>query len=309
VLIQHNLENLAQFLPTDFTKQLVVKSNQNLSQKNGNIPKWDQALAYAQTISNRQITYNPPYLDLDIGVDESIVKSLIPWRKGPFSFTNFALESEWRGDIKWQRIKNHIYFKNKSVLDVGCGNGYFSCIFALNDAKVVLGLEPFLLFNYQFHFIKNLSNNLNNVLLAPLRLEELTVSAKFDLVFSMGVLYHHKSPITHLLELKNMLSDGKLILETLVVDGDEGYALTPEGRYAGMRNVWFIPSILTLKSWLKKCGFNKIQIISDDITDLTEQRATKWLGDNPKSLDDFICDNQTIEGHPRPRRLMLICNT
>jgi len=59
----------------------------------------------------------------------------------------------------------------------------------------------------------------------------------------MGVLYHRRSPIDHLLELRDCLQPGgELVLETLVIDGRLGEVLLPEGRYASMRNVWFLPS-------------------------------------------------------------------
>lgn len=71
----------------------------------------------------------------------------------------------------------------------------------------------------------------------------------------MGVLYHRRSPLEHLWQLKDQLvNEGELVLETLVIDGDENTVLVPGDRYAQMRNVYFIPSALALKNWLKKCG-------------------------------------------------------
>ena len=64
----------------------------------------------------------------------------------------------------------------------------------------------------------------------------------------------------HLSNLKEMMaSDSELILETLIVDGDKGYSLIPEGRYANMRNVHCLPSTETLKSWLIDSGYRKYQ--------------------------------------------------
>lgn len=65
----------------------------------------------------------------------------------------------------------------------------------------------------------------------------------------MGVLYHRRSPLEHLWQLKDQLvQDGELVLETLVVEGDENTVLVPGDRYAQMRNVYFIPSALALKT-------------------------------------------------------------
>ena len=47
-----------------------------------------------------------------------------------------------------------------------------------------------------------------------------------------------------------MAPGAELVLETLIVEGPKGYSLTPDGRYAQMRNVHCLPSIGTLESWL-----------------------------------------------------------
>jgi len=101
------------------------------------------------------------------------------------------------------------------------------------------------------------------------------------------VLYHRRSPIDHLLELRDcLLPGGELVLETLVIDGRLGEVLLPEGRYARMRNVWFLPSCETLLSWLKRCGFKNIRLIDVTPTSDEEQRSTEWMQFH--SLKDFL---------------------
>ena len=86
-------------------------------------------------------------------------------------------------------------------------------------------------------------------MLLPLRLEEIPSMPIFDSVFSMGVLYHQRDHMLHLSALKEMMTqNSELILETLIIDGDKGDSLIPEGRYANMRNVHYLPSIDSLKS-------------------------------------------------------------
>lgn len=86
-------------------------------------------------------------------------------------------------------------------------------------------------------------------------IEQLPALNAFDTVFSMGVLYHRRSPLEHLWQLKDQLvKDGELVLETLVVEGDENTVLVPGDRYAQMRNVYFIPSALALKTGWKNAG-------------------------------------------------------
>jgi len=289
-----------------------------LNVNNGNIPKWTIALDALKAMPKGEIELNEPYISinqnsLDSEIIVSAFKKLLPWRKGPFMFNNLKLESEWQGDLKWKRLQNHITpLKNRRVLDVGAGNGYFTLRMAMEGAKKVLGIEPFLLFNYQYAAIKSLIGNEINALLLPIRLEEMPKSAIFESVFSMGVLYHQKSHMDHLLQLKEIMAPGaELILETLIVDGPKGYMLIPEGRYAQMRNVHCLPSIDTLKSWLADANFNNIKVVDISKTSSEEQRRTEWIGDNAASLEDFLDPSDpslTKEGHPAPTRVIIICN-
>ena len=285
---------------------------------NGNIPKWTIALDELKAIPKGEIELNEPYIRIDQNSADPIVlerafKRLLPWRKGPFIFNNLKLESEWQGDLKWKRLQKHITpLKNRRVLDVGAGNGYFTLRMAMEGAKKALGIEPFLLFNYQYAAIKSLVNKDINAMLLPIRLEEMPKLSIFDSVFSMGVLYHQRSHMEHLLELKDMMAPGaELILETLVVEGPNGYSLIPEGRYAQMRNVHCLPSVETLKSWLVDAKFKNIKVIDISKTSSKEQRRTEWIGDNAASLEDFLDPSDsslTKEGYPAPTRVIIICN-
>ena len=289
-----------------------------LNVNNGNIPKWTIALDALKAMPKGEIELNEPYISinqnsLDSEIIVSAFKKLLPWRKGPFMFNNLKLESEWQGDLKWKRLQKHITpLKNRRVLDVGAGNGYFTLRMAMEGAKKALGIEPFLLFNYQYAAIKSLIGNEINVMLLPIRLEEMPSSATFDSVFSMGVLYHQRSHMEHLLKLKDMMTPGaELILETLVVEGPKGYTLIPEGRYAQMRNVHCLPSIETLKSWLADANFNNIKVVDISKTSPKEQRRTEWIGDNAASLEDFLDPSDsslTKEGYPAPTRVIIICH-
>lgn len=301
-----------------FADECLSKSLKAFQVNNGNIQKWNEALDGLNTLSKGELGLIEPYLCLkNIGASSNIIESslkkFLPWRKGPFIFNDLILESEWQGDLKWQRLKNIIApLKNRRVLDVGAGNGYFTLRMTLEGANKVLGIEPFLLFNYQNAAINALCQENSDSLLLPLRLEEMPSMPVFESVFSMGVLYHQRNHMEHLAMLKEMMAPGsELILETLIVDGKEGYSLIPQGRYANMRNVYCLPSIDTLKSWLKDSGYLNIRVIDISQTTPVEQRKTSWIGDNPASLEDFLDPSDpslTIEGYPAPTRAIVICN-
>lgn len=240
-----------------------------------------------------------------------LLMSLSPWRKGPFSLYDIFVDAEWRSDWKWQRLTPHIgSLEGKTVLDVGCNSGYHLWRMIGAGAKLAVGIDPMPLFLCQFEAIRKLLGNDQRAHFIPVGIEDMPKLNAFDTVFSMGVLYHRRSPLDHLYQLKDQLNySGQLILETLVIDGEEHQALMPGERYAQMRNVYFIPSIPTMVNWLTKCGFKNITVVDISKTTLEEQRKTDWMTSD--SLIDFLDPNdhnKTVEGYSAPMRAVFIAN-
>jgi tRNA (mo5U34)-methyltransferase len=287
---------------------------------NGNAAKWLETVE--QLSEGLASVFDPNASQIKIGemadLDDTAqavlleqLKTFHPWRKGPYDIFGVHIDTEWRSDWKWDRLKSHISaLDNRLVLDVGCGNGYHCWRMLGAGAKMVVGIDPLLLNVMQFHVIRKLYGEAP-VYVLPIGLEQIPVATKvFDTVFSMGVLYHRRSPIDHLLELKDCLRPGgELILETLVIEGKDGEALMPEGRYAKMRNVWFLPSCDTLISWMKRCGFKNCRVVDVNTTTIEEQRTTDWMQFH--SLKDFLDPNNrdlTCEGLPAPRRAIILAD-
>lgn len=240
---------------------------------------------------------------------EKLLRNLMPWRKGPYSLYGTEINTEWRSDWKWERVLPHISsLAGRTVLDVGCGSGYHMWRMIGAGAHLVVGIDPMQLFLCQFEAVRKLLNDDRSAHLLPLGIEQLPALQAFDTVFSMGVLYHRRSPLDHLLQLKNQLvSGGELVLETLVIEGDVNQVLVPGERYAQMRNVYFIPSAEALKSWLEKCGFVNVRIVDFALTSTEEQRRTSWM--TSESLAEFLDpddSSKTIEGYPAPLRAVLV---
>lgn len=240
---------------------------------------------------------------------ENLLRMFHPWRKGPYHVHGIHIDTEWRSDWKWDRVLPHISpLKGRYVLDVGCGNGYHMWRMVGEGAALTVGIDPSALFLVQFEAIRCLMGQDNRAHLLPLGIEDLPKLAAFDTVFSMGVLYHRRSPLDHLLQLKHQLvKNGELVLETLVIDGDENTVLVPSGRYAQMHNVFFFPSAKALKRWLEKVGFVDVRIVNECTTTIDEQRSTQWMTHH--SLPDYLDENNedlTTEGHPAPKRATLI---
>ena len=238
-----------------------------------------------------------------------LLKNMMPWRKGPFHLYGINIDTEWRSDWKWERLIPHINnLEGQTVLDVGCNSGYHLWRMIGAGTKLAVGIDPMALYLCQFEAIRKLLGNDQRAHLLPLGIEELPKLNAFDTVFSMGVLYHRRSPLDHLFQLKDQLVDGgQLVLETLVIDGELHQALMPGERYAQMRNVYFIPSVPTMINWLHKCGFSDVKMVDKSVTSLDEQRKTEWMTSD--SLADFLDPNdssKTIEGYPAPMRAVFI---
>ncbi|TAA47725.1 tRNA 5-methoxyuridine(34)/uridine 5-oxyacetic acid(34) synthase CmoB [Corallincola spongiicola] len=240
-----------------------------------------------------------------------LLKQLMPWRKGPFQLYGMDIDTEWRSDWKWERLLPHISsLTDRNVLDVGCGSGYHMWRMLGEGAARVIGVDPTQLFLVQFLAIKHFAPKTNPIHLLPLGIQELPELKAFDTVFSMGVLYHRRSPIDHLFQLKSQLRPGgELVLETLVIDGDKDQVLVPGERYAQMPNVWFVPSSEALEHWLERCGMVNIRTVDINVTTVDEQRSTDWM--DRLSLNNYLDRNdqsKTVEGHPAPKRSIIIAN-
>lgn len=233
---------------------------------------------------------------------------LSPWRKGPFDVAGVRVDAEWRSDMKWDRLKDAITpLDGRAVLDVGCGNGFYVLRMQEAGARAVLGIDPTLLYVIQFLAVTFDRRTMPAAVL-PLRLHELPRDSRaFDTTFSMGVLYHQRSPIEHLRQLRATLRHrGQLVLETLFVPGEESYACTPQERYARMKNVWLLPTLAELTTWLKRTGYRDIEIVDQSITSTDEQRATEWM--TFESLAEALDPGdpaKTVEGWPAPRRVIV----
>lgn len=284
--------------------------------RNADLPRWQAAVAALPGTTPSRVALDTDTVTLGARADldeaqaarlEPALRELHPWRKGPFDFFGTVIDTEWRSDWKWQRVRPHISpLAGRRVLDVGCGSGYHLWRMRGDGAALAVGIEPALLYLAQFAAAKRFLPR-EPVHLAPCTLEALPPgSAQFDTVFSMGVLYHRRDPLAHLAELKAALRPGgELVLETLVVRAGE--VLRPPGRYAQMRNVFAIPSPVALADWVAEAGFDDVRVADVTPTTTDEQRATDWM--RFQSLADFLDPrdpSRTIEGHPAPVRAILV---
>ncbi|EKT4482878.1 tRNA 5-methoxyuridine(34)/uridine 5-oxyacetic acid(34) synthase CmoB [Pseudomonas putida] len=297
-----------------WSQGLQAQLDAKLEKGHGDLDRWRGALDALPALQPSEIDLVNG-LRLDCNCDDATraqmrqaLMGLSPWRKGPFDLFGVHVDTEWHSDWKWSRVSPHLDLKGKRVLDVGCGNGYYQWRMLGAGADMVIGVDPNWLFFCQFQAVQQYLPELPAWHL-PFALEELPANLEgFDTVFSMGVFYHRRSPIEHLLALKDCLvKGGELVLETLVIEGDENQVLVPEDRYAQMRNVWYLPSVPALARWLRRAGFSDVRCVDVSVTSVEEQRSTEWM--RYQSLGDFLDPNdhsKTIEGLPAPRRATLL---
>lgn len=278
----------------------------------GDMPVWFDAInaipeSKAVSVLDRdapslgQVSDNPGFLR------EQLMK-LHPWRKGPLELGGVKIDTEWRSDWKWNRLKPHLDIEGLEVLDIGCGNGYFGLRMLAAGARLVVGIDPTLVFVMQWLAMQKLAPGLKNYVL-PLGIEDLPErTGGFDSVFSMGVLYHRRDPVHHLKRLKKLCKPGgQIILETLVLEGDHEEVLIPDGRYARMRNVHAIPTVPVLQEWLSRAALEDCRVLDVSKTSTNEQRSTEWM--TFESLPECLkTDDQgtTVEGYPAPVRAALL---
>jgi tRNA (mo5U34)-methyltransferase len=252
--------------------------------------------------------------DLAAGEGErlfEVLRGLSPWRKGPFEVFGTGIDSEWVSSLKWNRLQGHIApLTGRRVLDIGSSNGYYLFRMAAQNPAIALGIEPYLTFYFQYLVLQRYAR-VPRIYSLPARFEEMPALHRyFDTIFCMGMLYHRRSPIDTLSEIRqNLRRGGELILETLVIAGEGDLALIPRERYAKMNNVYFLPTVSALSHWLERAGFEGVRCIDLTPTTSAEQRRTDWV--QTESLADFLDPDdpgKTVEGYPAPLRAIILAN-
>ena len=278
----------------------------------GDLPGWLEAinkLPQCDAVSDLdrdapclgQVVENPSFLR------EQLMR-LHPWRKGPLELGGIKIDTEWRSDWKWNRIKPHLDIEDQNILDIGSGNGYFGLRMLSAGARLVVGIDPTLVFVMQWLAMQKFCPGLKNFVL-PMGIEDLPAHTDpFDSVFSMGVLYHRRKHLEHLEQLKTLTRPGgQIVLETLVLEGKEKKVLHPAGRYARIRNVHAIPTLPVLQDWLGQAGLAKAQLLDISRTTTAEQRSTDWMVfESLRECLDPHDEFKTIEGYPAPLRASLL---
>ncbi len=250
-------------------------------------------------------------LQKDISPEErkniyTLLRTFMPWRKGPFSVFGIDIDAEWQSQRKWDRLLPAMpELRGKIIADIGCNNGYYMFRMADQSPALVLGFEPYVQHYFTFKALNHFAGQ-ENLSIDLLGIEHLNLFPQcFDIIFCLGILYHRPSPIDALRDLHGSLkSGGCLLLESQAISGDAPLALFPEKTYAKVPGTWFVPTASCLHNWLTRSGFKEINCFCSHPMSSLEQRRTEWM--TFESYQDFIDKNnpeRTIEGYPAPVRV------
>lgn len=288
------------------------------------IPFWDsikaQILTFINLLSESQRRCDVKIIDGAVQIDTKFIeeqkilfldicKALHPWRKGPFLIDDIFLDGEWRSDQKWSRIEKELPdMENKIIADFGCNNGYYLYRMLQSKPKSILGCDPNARFFLQYEFLNTLCSN-SSLFYEMAGVEHLPLLPKmFDIFFCMGVIYHRKDPITMLQHIKDSIKpSGTAVIESITIPGISDVCLFPKDRYSQMRNVYFIPTSITLVNWMERVGFQDVRIIDESQTTIDEQRKTQFA--TFASLESFLDptdSTKTVEGYSSPRRTVVV---
>jgi len=246
--------------------------------------------------------------DPDKKILNTAIQNMVPWRKGPFECFGQSIDAEWRSDLKWQRVKKHVgSLQGKVILDIGCNNGYYLYHMAKQNPKYLLGIDPVIPFYLQFQLLNQFCPN-PNMDFKLLGVQDLVHFEKvFDVVFCMGILYHHPDPIGILRTIfQSMRPGGLLIVESQGINQTGPYCLFPKNRYLNMPGHWFIPSREALENMVRRSGFQYVETFLELELSQEEQRRTEQAPfESLKDGLDANNDKQTAEGYPAPWRFYL----
>ena len=300
-----------QTLRAEADKQLEIEKYQRMAQAIEPLPTADQLGGELFTDLNGDHVAVGKRGDLNDSQFELLkkaVEQMHPWRKGPFRLFDYEIDAEWRSNLKWDRIVPALgELRGRKILDLGCGNGYYMFRAAAQEPNAVLGMDPSVQFYYMFELMQRYLR-LENLQYERLGLQHLHLfDQTFDIAMCMGILYHHRSPIDILKDLRQTIRVGGFaIIECQTIPGSGTTALFPADRYAKARNVYFVPTADCLINWVRRAGFKDVELVCHTQVTSEEQRRTPFM--QFESLADFLDpkdSDRTIEGYPGPYRTVV----
>ena len=154
---------------------------------------------------------------------------------------------------KWKRLEpllDDINLTGKTVIDIGCGDGYYAIQCAKKEAKYVLGIDIDSLRISRGNLAKEVFN-LNNVNFKCIDLYNDSIE-KFDIVMGLGLL-HRLPDIEKCLQRMSLIAD-TIVLEFKGTQNNENLQLnkqSKDNKYNAKPNIYFNRNVLTWRFIMK----------------------------------------------------------
>ncbi len=191
-------------------RQSYFRDKGGFGMSQANLKKFDDIARVIQELpklSSKRLIVDEPVLamgdpneltDEQMTTFQKCIEMLKPWKKGPLDLFGTHIDTEWRSDWKWlrlQKVLNEIDIENKTVCDLGCGNGYFMYRMLEYKPKLVVGIDPNLHAWLEFNLFQRISG-VDKLKFEYMRGDIMaSLPGMFDIIFCLGVLYHTPDPI------------------------------------------------------------------------------------------------------------------
>ncbi len=192
------------------------------------------------------LIYSNPVLD-----EEELAKLYKDSSTDSYSKDNFNAAK-----IYFSYFKKFIKDKNKSILEIGCGNGDFLKILFNNNYYNIYGLEPAKL------NLSLLDNSLKERIINKTFSNKLFSEKSFDVICAFMVLEHILKPDKFLIDCRNILkSDGCIILVVHNINSYLTFLLGEKNPIINLGHIYYF-SPQTIKKILTITGYKNIKIYS-----------------------------------------------
>lgn len=184
------------------------------------------------------------------------------WKDGVLGNNDYQHEDIIRKKFDGLQLKdNGITFENKSVLDIGCAEGYIGKFCYEEGASKVVGVDN------NWRFLEKAKTHRYKVFLDNLNSADLSKTGKFDITFCLSIL-HRVIDKEHLIQQISSVTNGKAVFE-LPITTKKGFLLE---QYSSMPDhnknetkIW-CPTIELLEYWFSKyfktvkyCGMSPLK--------------------------------------------------
>lgn len=206
-------------------------------------------------------------------------------KTGAYVYTSDKISSKYANSRISEAIKENYSFTDRSILDIGCGDGTYTLEFPPLGVKEILGIDP-AEEAVKSANIKARDANFNDIAKFEVgdiyNLNKQLNGRYFDCVILRGVLHHLPDP-EKAIKCISSLADTIIILEPngynpvlKLLERFSQYHIDHEERS-------FFPS--TLQSWCKKAG---LEIQTTQMINLVPMFCPNWMAQTFKILEPVV---------------------